>query len=94
MPTDNKFLVNLRGTAAYARFLGRLEARVKESGVRIEPGPNALADYALVVLGFRYGLKAPPRVKSRGRPRKAEGGPGGVRDADGPPIPTSNLSPG
>lgn len=70
MATDNKFLVAFRGTEQYARFLGKLEAAVRASGVQLAPGPNALADYALVLLGLKHGLKAPPRVKSRGRPRK------------------------
>lgn len=72
MPTANKFLVNLRGTEQYARFLERLETAVRAKGVQLPPGPNALADYALVVLGLRHGLKAPPRVQPSGRPKKRD----------------------
>jgi hypothetical protein len=72
MPSEHPFLVALRGTPEYARYLDRLHKAVRASGVQLGDGPNALAEYALTVLGLRYNLISPARMPKPGRPRKVK----------------------
>lgn len=67
---DREVNLNLRGDASYARYLDRLRKAERARGVRLPDGDAALAEYALVLLGLRNELVAPPRSARRpGRPR-------------------------
>jgi hypothetical protein len=71
MPSENRFLVALRGTDQYARYLDRLAKRLAGDGVQID-NHHRLAEYALTVLGLRYGLKAPRRMPPIGTRKKVD----------------------
>jgi hypothetical protein len=87
MPSRYPFVVALRGTPAYARYLDRLARRAKRHrGVDLV-GPHAVAEYALACLGAEMGIRAPARVPSPGGKRPGAGRP--RKKIDG--IPESGI---
>lgn len=65
MPSQNPFLVALRGDEAYARYLDKLLKTLRAEGVQVETR-HQLGEYALTVLGLQHGMKAPARAKKHG----------------------------
>jgi len=72
-PADLPVLVKLRGTDAYARFLARLGQEMRRENPGFSGTPNALAEYALGVLGLARDLRVPARLRPRGGARPGAG---------------------
>jgi hypothetical protein len=62
MPTRYPVLVSLRGDEAYWHYLKRLrEVITRATGAQLDNN-DALAEYALVLLGLQYKVRAPARI--------------------------------
>jgi hypothetical protein len=72
-PKQQGFLVNLRGTEEYARFLTRLAKLETARGINVK-SHNRLAEWAIELLAASHGLVIPQRMPPRGRPRKNAAG--------------------
>jgi hypothetical protein len=74
MPSANRFIINLRGTPDYERYLGRVVRAAIKAGMPIEPGEfNKLAELALYELGERLKVnpveRIPPHGKAKPKPK-------------------------
>jgi hypothetical protein len=74
MPSPHKVLIALRGTEEYARFLDRLQAKVRKAGASGDTLTD-LAELALAELAERHGVKAPKRAGAVGTNQHGEPAP-------------------